>query len=323
MDFLALLFQRIASATVALLAALGLGAADQTPTFQGYAEGEYVYVASPVAARLEVLDVARGDEVSARQTLFELDRSGEQPARDEAAARLARFEAVLTDLHKGKRQPELDTIEAQLAQAQAMLQLSESQLRRQERLVATNVASRETLDETRAAYERDRGRVAELKAQLETAKLAGREDEIRAAEADVAAARADLAQAEWRLAQMAPTAQEAAVVVDTLYELGEWVPAGAPVVSLLPPGNIKVRFFVPEPLLGTINVGQEVALSCDGCAQKLSATISYIAPNAEYTPPFIYSQDMREKFVYLVEARPDQPQQLRPGQPVDVTLPTS
>jgi HlyD family secretion protein len=91
-------------------------------------------------------------------------------------------------------------------------------------------------------------------------------------------------------------------------------------VSLLPPDNVKLRFFVPEPRLGAIQVGDEVQVSCDACAPDLAAVISYISPDAEYTPPVIYSREMRAKLVYLVEARPRQPTALRPGQPVDVTL---
>jgi HlyD family secretion protein len=109
-------------------------------------------------------------------------------------------------------------------------------------------------------------------------------------------------------------------VVDTLYRQGEWVAAGAPVVSLLPPENVKVRFFVPEPRLGAITVGDEVHVRCDACGPDLSAVISYVSPDAEYTPPVIYSREMRAKLVYLVEAEPRQPTALRPGQPVDVTL---
>jgi len=137
----------------------------------------------------------------------------------------------------------------------------------------------------------------------------------------VTAAQAQLAQAEWRLDQMSQAAPQTGVVVDTLYRPGEWVAAGAPVVSLLPPDNVKVRFFVPEPRLGAIEVGDEVRVSCDACPPELTAVISYISPDAEYTPPVIYSREMRAKLVYLVEARPRRPTALHPGQPVDVTLP--
>jgi HlyD family secretion protein len=285
---------------------------------QGYVEGEYVYVGAPVAGRLETLHVARGARVPAGAPLFQLDRSSEQPARDDAAARLARAEASLANLRKGKRPSEIDSIQAQLTQANAMLKLSEAKLERRKPL--GDAVSREDVEQASAEYERDKARIAELQAELETARLGARVDEIQAAEAEVSAAQAQLAQAEWRLDELSQAAPQAGLVVDTLYRTGEWVAAGAPVVSMLPPENVKLRFFVPEPRLGAIEVGDEVQVRCDACAPDLTAVISYISPDAEYTPPVIYSREMRAKLVYLVEAKPRQPDALRPGQPVDVTI---
>ena len=319
MSWLQSLIDWLGGALIALAAAMGLGGGGPLQV-QGYVEGEYVYVASPVAGRLQTLEVARGAQVAAGAPLFALDRSSEQPARDDAAARLAQAEASLANLKKGKRPSEIDAVRAQLDQANAMLQLSAAALRRQEHLVATRVASREALDEASAAHARDTARVAELQAELQTAQLGARADEIQAAEAAVNAARAQLAQADWRLDQLSQAAPKAGLVVDTLYRPGEWVSAGAPVVQLLPPANVKIRFFVPEPQLGAIAIGDEVRVRCDACAPNLTAVISFISPDAEYTPPVIYSREMRAKLVYLVEAKPNEPRALRPGQPVDVTL---
>jgi HlyD family secretion protein len=307
----------LGGAWIALAAAMGIGG-DGPLQVQGYVEGEYVYVGAPVAGRLETLDVARGDRVEAGAPLFQLDRSSEQPARDDAAARLARAEATLADLRKGRRPSEIASIEAQLAQARAMLALSETKLERRRPL--GDAVSREDVEEASAEYERDQARVAELQAELETAKLGARADEIEAAEAEVRAARAQLEQAEWRLGELSQAAPKAGRVIDTLYRPGEWVAAGAPVISMLPPDNVKVRFFVPEPQLGAIQIGDEVQVDCDACAPDLVAEISFIAPEAEYTPPVIYSREMRAKLVYMVEAKPRQTDSLRPGQPVDVTL---
>jgi HlyD family secretion protein len=308
----------LGGALVALAAAMGLGGGGPLEV-QGYVEGEYVYVGAPVAGRLERLDVARGARVAAGTPLFQLDRSSEQPARDDAAARLARAEASLANLRKGRRPSEIASIEAQLAQAKAMLQLSETKLERRRPL--GNAVSREDVEEAHAEYERDQARVAELQAELETAQLGARADEIQAAEAEVEAARAQLAQAEWRLDELSQAAPQAGLVVDTLYRPGEWVAAGAPVVSMLPPENVKVRFFVPQPQIGAIQVGDLVEVRCDACAPGLTAEISFIAPEAEYTPPVIFSREMRAKLVFLIEASPRQPDALRPGQPVDVTIP--
>jgi HlyD family secretion protein len=107
-------------------------------------------------------------------------------------------------------------------------------------------------------------------------------------------------------------------VEDRLRRPGEWVEAGGVVLSLLPPENVKVRFFVPEPLLGAMRVGQRVGLRCDGCPDDLSGTVRFIAPEAEYTPPVLYSVESRAKLVFMVEAWPDPGTALHPGQPVDV-----
>jgi HlyD family secretion protein len=308
----------LGGAFFALAAAMGLAGGGHPLTVQGYVEGEYVYVGSAVAGRLETLSVERGARVDAGTPLFGLERSSEQPARDQAAAQLARAEATLANLEKGKRPSEVDAIEAQLAQARAMLQLAETKLERRKPL--GNAVSQEDVEAAHAEHERESARVAELQADLETARLGARADEIQAAQAEVTAARAQLAQADWRLAQLSQVAPDAGVVVDTLYRSGEWVTPGAPVISLLPDQNVKIRFYVPEPRLGAIRLGDQVAIACDACAAGLTATISYIAPEAEYTPPVIYSREMRAKLVYLIEAKPAQAADLRPGQPVDVTL---
>lgn len=304
--------------------ALALGACnnERLSSLQGYAEGEYVRVAAPYAGRLEALAVQRGQQVQAGAPLFTLERENEAAALREAQQRLNRAQAQLENLKKGKRPPELEAIAAQQRQAAAALSLSERQFKRQQELIARGLTAREQLDQARTALERDRARVAELAAQAETARLPARADEIDAAGAEVEAARAALAQAEWRLAQKTVQAPASGVVDDTFYTVGEWVPAGNPVVSILPPQNIKIRFFVPETQLGALRLGQRAQVRCDGCAAPIPVTLSYIAPQPEYTPPVIYSKESHNKLVFLVEAKPAPQEALRlhPGQPVDVYL---
>ena len=143
-----------------------------------------------------------------------------------------------------------------------------------------------------------------------------------AANAAVDAARASLAQAEWRLAQKTVAAPAAARVEDTLYRVGEWVAAGSPVVSLIEPAAVKLRFFVPETQVARVAPGQRVRATCDGCAAPVEATVRFVAREAEFTPPVIYSRGSREKLVFMVEAwpAPAEAAKLRPGLPVDVML---
>jgi HlyD family secretion protein len=289
---------------------------------QGYAEGEYVRVGTSSAGTLVKLDVARGATVSPGTPLFALESENETAARREAGERVRNADAQLENLRKSRRPTEIEAVRAQLAQAEAAAALSTTELRRQEDLVAKGFASRQSLDQAKTALERDRQRVDEMKATLATARLPSRTDEIRAAEAAAAAAREALAQADWRLRQKTVASTVAGLVTDTLYVRGEWVAAGAPVVVILPPENRKARFFVTETRLGALRIGQLVELRCDGCGAAIAARITWIAPQAEFTPPVIYSKDSRAKLMFLVEARPEPSQaaKLNPGQPLDVFL---
>jgi len=293
---------------------------DKQPVFGGYVEADYVMVASSVGGTLARLDVRRGDTVSEGTELFLLDELSERAAREEAAAKLAQAEALHADLLTGKRPPEIAAVEAQLRQAQAALYQSERDYERQEKLRITGVIAVKSLDEARAQRDGDRARIAELEAQLRVARLPGREDAIRAADSAIGAARASLAQVDWRLSQKRGAAPADAVVIDTLYRPGEMVPAGMAVVKLLPPANVKVRFFVPETLLSRVAVGAKISVACDGCGAPIPATVTFVSPTAEYTPPVIYSREQRARLVYMAEARPDaRGAELRVGQPADVT----
>lgn len=301
----------------AALVALGLAGSEPASLVHGYVEGEYLRVAAPLSGTLETLAVTRGERVAAGAPLFAIDRTAARAERDRLAAALAQARALRDDLRTGKRPEELAVIAAQKAQAEAALRYSAVELERQQTLVKRNVSSDDRLDAARAAFDRDRARLAELSAQLAVANLPARPDQLRAAEDAVAQAEAALVQAERRLSEMAPAAPAAALVEDTLFNPGEWVPAGAPVVSLLPPENVKLVLFVPEPLMTGLRPGAAVRVRCDGCPPGLTARVTHVASRAEYTPPVVYSVGRREKLVFRVEAVPDRADALNPGLPVD------
>jgi HlyD family secretion protein len=308
-------------AVLAMVAA-GCGPPGERPV-QGYVEGEYVRVGAPFAGALTQLSVKRGDQVAAGAPLFALERENEVAARRQAEQQLQAAQARLQNLLTGKRPPEVETVAEQLRQAMATRDLAQSNLTRQRKLYASGFVSAAAIDDAQMQVKRSEAAVAELQAAVTTAKLPARTDEIRAAEADAQAAREALAQADWRLGQRAIASPVAGRVNDTYYVIGDWVPAGNPVASLLPPANVKVRFFVPEPVLGRLKPGQSVTFSCDGCGAPMAATITFISDRAEFTPPVLYSRDNRAKLVFLVEAKPS-PEiaaRLNPGQPVDVVLP--
>ncbi|HUP92447.1 MAG TPA: HlyD family efflux transporter periplasmic adaptor subunit [Solimonas sp.] len=306
---------------VSLIAGLALAACDGKPAgYPGYIEGDYVRIALPVAGQLQSLAVTEGQAVAAGAPLFELEHVRETAAVAEAQGRFEQAQAQLADLQKGKRADEIAVIRAQLEQARAQLALAQTQRRRQQELYEQKVVPRDSLDVTRAEQQRAEARVAELAAALRTGELAARGDAIAGAQAQVRSAQASLAQAQWALTQRAPAAPAAGLVADVYFRVGEWVPAGVPVVSLLPPQNRIVRFYVPEPDLAGLATGQTVHLSCDGCGAAIAATVSWISPEAEFTPPVIYSREQRARLVFRVEARPAAADaaRLAPGLPVEV-----
>ena len=290
--------------------------------WQGYIEGEFILLASPYAGQLQKLYVRRGDAIEAGKPVFALEQEAERAARSEAEERMKSAQARLENLQVPRRQPEIAALREQVNQAKAALELSRANFAREDELFKKGFSPKARLDDARTARERDSARVKETEAQLKTAlQPLGREGERDSAEAEIAAAKAALAQAAWRLEQKSVAAPVAALVQDTFFVEGEWVPAGRPVASLLPPANVKARFYVAETVVGSLAPGKAVEIRCDGCGAPVAAKITYISSQAEYTPPVLYTREQRGKLLFLVEARPSlaDAARLRPGQPIDVT----
>ena len=136
---------------------------------------------------------------------------------------------------------------------------------------------------------------------------AGSQKTLEDAQAGCVAAGAGVEVGALKLARRKASSPVAGAVQQVYYRPGEMVPAGKPMVALLPPGNIKVRFFVPEGVLPQDRLWQSVTVRCDGCSGDLTAKVSFISRTAEFTPPVIYSLEERSKLVFLVEARTDTP----------------
>ncbi|WP_353192385.1 HlyD family efflux transporter periplasmic adaptor subunit [Pandoraea pnomenusa] len=307
--------------TLAALALLA-GCGDRGPKpWQGYVEGEFVNVASSQAGTLQTLSVTRGQQVKTGDALFDLESTYELANQAHARESLASAQAQLRDLQTGKRPDEIAVSDAQLKQAIAARDKSVAQFDRDQAQYAAGGISREQLEASRADARSTTAHVQELQSSLAVARLPGRDAQRQAQAAQVDVARASLAQADWQLAQKHPVAGAAGRVFDTMFRVGEWVPAGSPVVRLLPPGNIKVRFFVSQSTLGELQAGQAVHIACDGCGAGVDARITFVSNQAEYTPPVIYSNDTRDKLVFMIEAHPAPADaaKLNPGQPVQVS----
>ena len=288
----------------------------RSPVLSGYVEGEALYLASPVAGRVDQMLVQRGDEVAAGQKLFVVDPSQLQGARDQASAEVSTAQAQAADARKGQRPVELAVFEANVAAAEATLRDAEATLRRVRPLAEKGFYAKAQLDDAQAARDAAAAQVAATRKQRQAAALGAREDQIRAADSRVAQANAALTAAQAQLADIAPLAPSAARVEDVFFQTGEWAAANQPILALLPDDRIKVRFFVPQADVSAYKVGSVVRFACDGCPSGLSAKVNYISPRPEFTPPVIYSREARDRMVFLVEAVPSA--RLNPGQPVDV-----
>lgn len=220
------LFRRLFLAAIAAAALAGCQA-EPPSQVQGYIEGEYVYVAAPLAGQLKKLHVRKGASVQAGDALFTLDDEPERLALKEALERLAQSRALWEDSQKGKREPEIESLLAQLQQSETALARAEKDLAREETLVDF-AASQQEIDRLRAVRDQERDRVRQLRADLETARMGAREDQVAAAAANVAALEAAVAKARWSLEEKSQSAPQAGLVFDTLYRVGEWVPAGRP-----------------------------------------------------------------------------------------------
>jgi HlyD family secretion protein len=289
--------------------------------WQGYAEADFVKVGPTQQGLLTTLAVRRGSKVTPGAALFDQDDTADQAAKEQAARQLRQAEEQLANLQAGGKMTEIQQAEANLANAEAARDKIQSDLKRNEILVKTNAVSMQLVDEERADLRSAIAKVQGLQAALAQMHAPlGREREIKAQQAAAEAARAAVDMLQWRLDQRHVTAPVGGVIADVLARPGETIPAGGPVVSLLPPENIFVRFFVPEARLAEVHVGDRVKLVCDNCPDDLIATVSFISPQAEYTPPVIYSESIRAKLVYMAEARPspEQAATINPGQPMAV-----
>ena len=288
----------------------------------GYVEGEYVRLGPIDTARIESVDVRRGDRVVAGKALAVLQSEDAANAVLESEAQLVQAKAELANLRSGKRTEEIAVIEANLASAKAQEREAERALDRRQDLFRRAVSTQADLDQTQTARDVAAARVREIAAHLAVARLPARAEEIRASENRVAQAEAALAQARWRLSQRRLIAPAAGRISDVVRRVGELAGPSAPVLILLPDGAVKLTIYVPEAQLAATTVGTRLDVRCDGCPPGLAATVTYVAQEAEFTPPVIYSTEARQKLVYLVEARPDgEPAaSLQPGQIVDVVL---
>jgi HlyD family secretion protein len=263
----------------ALLVLSACGKSDDTG-WLGYGEGDNAFISAPQPGWVSNMKVQRGQLVRLGGILFALDDTHEIAVRNQAMATIAQAKA-------------------QIAQEQANLVLTQKTLGRQQGLARAGAGVPTTLDQAQSSYRQSVAHIAQLQ---------GQENQ----------AEASLADANYQLSQRSVVAHTQGRIEDIYFRNGEYVPASTPVLAILPPENVYVRFFVPETQFAHVHIGQKVRISCDGCANNINAVITFIAQQEEFTPPVIFSVGNREKLVFKLEARAPGGLRINPGQPVEV-----
>lgn len=251
---------------------------------QGYIDADYTYISSNFSGNLVSLDVRRGKEIQKGDLLFTLEVQPQEAQLKKAQASMARAEA-------------------QTKLKQSQLDYQSALFQRYKKLILTGGVSKEEFDKVQNDYLNAKAALVSQKASLE-------------------ASMAELSQAEWQQSNKRIYSLISGYVYETYFTVGELVPATRPIVSLVSSDNLKVVFYIPEDLLRTLRLNQTVNISSDGAKETIPATISYISSKTEYTPPYIFSESTRTKFIYRIEAKPVKTafRSLHPGQPVSVSL---
>ncbi|HTX51650.1 MAG TPA: HlyD family efflux transporter periplasmic adaptor subunit [Caulobacteraceae bacterium] len=282
-----------------------------TRALSGYIEGEPLYLAPPISGQLTQVDVQRGDRVAVGAALFAVDARTLAAQGQEAAGQIRQASGTIAAAQATRAQ-----LSAQAAAARADAEEADKEAFRAEHLLALGhgAVSQQDVDKARAAAEAARAQL--LAAQRQVGAAAA---QVATATGQLGSAQGAKADAAARIDQASQRSPVAARVEDVFFQPGEWAAANQPVVSLLPDDRVRLRFFVPEREVARYRIGARVRFACDACPTGLTATINYVSPSPEFTPPVIYSLQSRDRLVFLVEARPVNPRSLTPGEPVDVT----
>lgn len=307
--------------SIPLAASLFSACAVPPPLAVGYVEGEFVLLAPIEVAEVRTVAVRRGDRVTAGHAVAELEVGDATIAVAQAEAALAQAEAELADLKIGKRPEEIAVLQATLTSTQAQEKEAERVLVRLGDLLKRGISTQADYDEAETKLNVATAMVGQAEANLAVARLPARPETIRAAENQVRQANATLDEARWKLSRRTLAAPASGRIDDIIRNPGDLAGPSAPVISMLPDGAVKLKLYLPEEKVSSVTVGSTLDVHCDGCRPGLTARVSYVSPDPEFTPPVIYSLETRQKLVYLIEARPDgEAGPLQPGQIVDVEL---
>jgi HlyD family secretion protein len=270
--------------------------------YQGYVEGDMLYLALPFSGQIQDLHVHRGAYVKKGDLLFVLDPKPQVFAVKQATALLKQGQEQWENLKKPKRTPEIKAIKAQIKQVEAQIALADIRVGRNQALFNKRVMDKDTLDAAIEHLHEMQALKMQYEANLDLALLGSRPNEIYSQRAENRALEASLQQAEWNVSQKKLYAPADGLIFDTYYSQVEFIEAAKTVLSLLTPENTWIEFFVPLAHLDDIVIGKNITYFYPGSKVPRKAKIAYISSKAEYVPPLIYSRENADKIVFRIKA---------------------
>lgn len=297
--------------------------AGRTLTLYGNVDIRQVELGFRVAGRLAKLNFEEGQAVNAGMELAELDA---RPYEDEvrsAEAQVAAQEATLTKMINGPRPAELDQARAAVVDATAAAKNARLSFQRAEQLLPQDAITPQAHDDAQANFDRATARLAQARESLRLLEEGSRKEDIAAARAARDGARARLASARTALDDTRLVAPADGIVLSRVREGGAIVSPADVVYVLSLTRPVWVRAYVPEPHLGRVRSGLEVAVTSDTAPrQKLSGRIGFVSPTAEFTPKSVETPELRTDLVYRLRILVDDPDgSLLQGMPVTVHVP--
>jgi len=304
-----------------ILLLIALTACDRSHenTFQGYVEANNIFLTASFSGTLISLPFERGADVHLGDVVFQLDSNPQALELEAEKLLLKESDFDLKDQESPKRHPEIEAGKAQIEQVDARLRLAKLRQERYKLLYQKKAGNLDQADEAREYLVELEALKSQRESELDLLKLGARKNIIEEKKTRVKFLLEKIKIAKWQLAQKTGYATGDGNIFDTYYREGEWVAAGTPVVSLLLPKDIFIEFFVPASMLPKLKLNQTVYFTCAGCATKNEAVIDYIAREAEYVPPLVYSRDNYHNLVFRISAKPIKPSIFKPGQPVTIT----
>ena len=317
-------FMNIKSGIVLLfLLTILSGCGSDKHRYQGYVEGENIYISSSYSGILKKVFVQRGQRVKKGDLLFKLDDNPQTDGIKQIEGLLMQARELHADLKAPLRPVEIAGIVAQIGQANAQLKLANLRVTRYKELYAKHAIDKDSVDAATEKYEQAGYIKAQYEAKLEKGRSGSRVNQIKAQAGVISNLISKLKARQWELAQKSFYAPADGIIFDTYYQLGEFVLPDKPVAALLTNTGIQIEFFAPVDALATLNLGQTIRFEGDGYKTSHEAVIRYISPEAEYMPPLVYSRENNDKLVFRVKAQiKGNPTAFKPGQPVIVTGPS-